>query len=236
MVLWEVSATGQTVTQEALPVWLPPGSCQTLYSADVALGTRGVVVQSNYLLGGIWDGGNLLDEQGAGLLVPFDGGSFASLPVLNQGDSAATLTPLVDDNGDIYMPGILSDAGFAGMTLLSPTGEPRWTSTAITLGNLVLSDDGSVFGLQANADDGYPAAVVELNSDGGTVVWTSAFLAAYSGGLFPTPSQLALSPSASLLTNSNTQAIAIFAGKHRPSTTAPWSRWGGDNSNRSSAR
>ena len=151
-VLWEVSATGQTVIQETLPIWQQPSACQTIYSANVALGTRGVVVQPYSLLRGIWDGGN--DLVGAGLLIPFDGGSIASLPLVNLGDEAATLSPLVDANGDIFMPGILSDAGFAGVTLLSATGEARWTSTAITLGDLVLSDDGSVFGLQANAFGG----------------------------------------------------------------------------------
>jgi outer membrane protein assembly factor BamB len=100
-------------------------------------------------------------------------------------------------------------------------------------GSLALSDDGIIFGLQAYGSFEPPVSVVALDADAGTVQWSVVIPQPYLPALVD---GLALTPGASLLTLSKTGAIAIFAGKHRPSTTAPWSRWGGDNSNRSSAR
>jgi len=139
----------------------------------------------------------------------------------------------VDASGDIVVPGILGEGRPAGgVTAIAPTGEVRWTSTAITLGHLNLADDGTVFGLQTSLNE-TSVSVVALDADAGVLEWSAVIPQANLDNLYD---GLALTPGASLLATTETGAIAIFAGKHRPSTTAPWSRWGGDNSNRSSAR
>jgi hypothetical protein len=182
------------------------------------------------------DGGGPVEYlEGFGFVASFDGGEIASLSTV----SAQVLinpripTPIVGATGDILFPGIPGkDQPAGGISAIAQNGEVRWTSTAITLGGLILADDGTVFGLQAPENE-TPVSVVALDADAGALEWSAVIPQAVVIYDFD---ELALTPGASLLTTTDTGAIAIFAGKHRPSTTAPWSRWGGDNSNRSSAR
>lgn len=201
----------------ALPDETPPGGCQVPSAISLIATSGGLIVQPTY-------GG-----EGPALVVAFDGGLASTLPSLSSGDKIGYFSPVQDAEGNLFVPGILSDGG-AGVTAFSASGQALWTSPVLTGGSLFLSDDGLLFGSQIG-DAGIQSSVAALDTSTGALQWSAAI---------PLPIQgiprVALTPSASVLTLSGNAAIAFFAGRHRPSTTAPWSRWGGDNSNRSSAR
>ena len=216
-VLSGISLSGESVLQVALPNESPPGECDTP-STMSPMASAGALI--------------LTAQQGPGFVVAFDGGIAATLPPLSFGNGGRIFlsTPVQDSDGNLFIPGILTDAGISGVTAFSESGSVLWTSTAITAGSLLLSDDGLVFGSQID-ESGLSAGIVAID----TVTGASTLTAAIPAPILSLP-RVALTPGASLLTANQGGAVAIFAGKHRPSTTASWSRWGGDNSNRSSAR
>ena len=140
---------------------------------------------------------------------------------------------------------MLYQSGEVGLGRLSPTGQVNWASDGGMVMGLVLSDRGTIFGLaglnggiESIAGGSSPVQLQALESSTGSQLW-SANLPPSFASLLGGHSLMALTPQGSLLIadySADGGVLAYVAGQEIPSTTAPWSRVGADNTNRSCAR
>jgi hypothetical protein len=195
-------------------MWTPPESCVQFVSAWIAADSQGVLVVLHYGNGS--DHGEIF----SGAILRPDGSVRTVLPMLHATGSSAYVDAVITASQEVILSRYFVEPN--AVWSISPKGAQTWTSDA-GAGTLVLTDDGEVV-----TASGTGLAALDVNS--GLVLWTTD-----AGFLFETP---LLSPTASLIGLDPSESeygypIAVFAGKHRPSSTAPWSNQGGDNSNRS---
>jgi hypothetical protein len=146
----------------------------------------------------------------------------------------------VDASGNVYFPFTGSGSGNSQPLQwggLSPKGSLLWSLAFESDDNAatypVLSAEGTLLTVETESQNNpewqttTPATLVAMDVGTGKQLWSKSLIGA--GG-----APLALGPSGMLLVGGSALQ-GVFAGQLHPSTTAPWSRYRGDNSNRGAA-
>ena len=141
----------------------------------------------------------------------------------------------VDGSGNVYFPftGTSQSLQWGGV---SPTGSLLWSlafnGDDDTASYPVLSAEGTLLAVESESQSDpewqttSPASLVAIDTSSGKLLWSKPVTGA---------SSLALGPSGMLLLGGSSALQGLFAGQLHPSTTAPWSRYRGDNTNRGAA-
>ena len=174
-------------------------------------------------------GSDFVAVNGFGELGPDGGRLDPSFSPLSIGCSNSQI---VDRTGQVFAE-VTLDGGGNALAAISPAGALGWTWPTPYSETLALSDDGTLFAFSVSTCDqgtSLPPELDAIDTDAGTLLWSTTFPGAL--GNF---SSLALTPQGTLLATNGPNVYAIYAGPKMPSTTAPWSRDRGDNSNRDCA-
>jgi hypothetical protein len=200
-------------------LWIGSPTGQTLYEREsfpfipsLAAGSDFVAVDG---FGNLGPDGGLLDPS----LSPFS-------------QSFCSGWQVVDGKGQVFAE-VTLDGGENALVAISPSGVVRWTWPTPYAETLALSDDGTLFAFSTSACDqgtSLPPELDAIDTDAGTLLWSTTF-----PGPLGSSSSLALTPQGTLLVTNGSEVYGVYAGPKVPSTTAPWSRDRGDNSNRDCA-
>jgi hypothetical protein len=176
---------------------------------------------------------------GAGTGWSLDGNTSAQIPSpAGLGNADCGNAGAIDSDGTLYC---FTSANSHDTVMAVSQGAGSWTWTSLlptgfaASSNMVLGDTGLLFvytrqpGTVSSTN-----LLLALSAGDGGVSWSAQPFQTPMGmeGLGSPPS-LTLAPSATLISSDRSAIYGVFAGQVRPAASAFWSRFGGDETNRS---